>query len=596
MNKMKNHNNKAGSIFVVYIIFATMLVSCDDFLERAPLDELSQENYWKTPAHLDAYIVGKYNWLPGQLSTWGMGYFIEDIHSDNMVSGQNHQAWMNGENNTTPASGGDWQWGAIREINMFFDNVHQCESPFDSYKQTYGEACFLKAYKYHELVRKFGDIPWYTSVVEMGYEEALYKARDSRAVVMDSVMSLIDKSIDFLEKRESVGVNRLNKETALIFKSRVALFEATWAKYHNGTPTESVIDADAYFQKAIDAYTQFNQLIGGFEGKLYSTGNPGQDYYNLFNRFDYAGIEEVTLSKKYSKALNVPNNVNVQVWKYGYYGASYTLELVRSYLSNTGESVNILDSDIVDKKGAAYLTQLAGLLDPRFKQSTFIPGDLINSQEDTTFVIPQMHLSEASRNTTTGFSPKKGHNPDGPMNNHTDPLVDGIAFRLPELMLNYVEAYVELNGAFPDLSDNIDLLRERVGMPTLTEVKPLVESWWPDYGYSISDELAIVRLERRVELAGEGYRMDDWKRWRAHDLFDGKRPKGFLYDPADYEEYETKPSVPVDEDGYMDPYKVSLNGGGFNFNADRDYLSPLPLDQLILNKNLKQNPGWESPN
>lgn len=155
----------------------------------------------------------------------------------------------------------------------------------------------MKAYKYHELVQNFGDVPWYSSVISDTDEELLNKARDPRSLVVDSIMGLIDQAVDHLQLRSVVGVNRLNKETALIYKSRVALFEATWAKYHAGTPSASDVDPDTYFKKAIEAYTQFKQLCGGFEGKLYSTGNPDTDYYNLFNRFDYADIQEVTLSK-----------------------------------------------------------------------------------------------------------------------------------------------------------------------------------------------------------------------------------------------------------------------------------------------------------
>lgn len=573
------------------------LASCDSFLDREPLDEISQTTFWKTPEQLDAYILGKYNWLPGQLTDWGMGYFVDDQNSDNMVVGLSHPRWMNGENNTLPTSGGGWDWAPIREINMFFDNYHLCESPFETYAQTYGEACFLKAYKYHELVMKFGDVPWYTHVLSENDEEELNRPRDPRALVVDSIMGLIDKSIEFLETRSEVGNNRLNKETALIYKSRVALYEATWSKYHEGTAFASGVDANKYFKKVIEAYDQFKQLCGGFEGKLYSTGNPDIDYYNLFNRFDYADIEEVTLTKKYSKALGVPNNVNVQVWWYGYYNCSYSLDLINSYLSKDGKSIDITDQSLFPQKGTKFLTELDKELDPRFGQSVFIPGDLLNKVSagfiDSLFTLPQIHMSEAARNTTTGFSPKKGHNPDGPLDNQTDPLVSGIGFRIPELMLNYVEAYVELNGNFPDLSDNIDLLRKRVGMPTLTEVKPVVESWWPDYGYPISDNLAIVRQERRVELAGEGYRQNDWKRWRAHKLFDGKRHKGFPYDPKEYQAAGYNPNILLDEAGYIDPYQVSLNNGTFHFRSDRDYLSPIPINELLLNKNLKQNPGWD---
>ena len=287
----------------------------------------------------------------------------------------------------------------------------------------------------------------------------------------------------------------------------------------------------------------------------------------------------------------------MQVWLYGYNGCSYTLDLIRSYLSKDGTSIDITDTDLVPEKGTRYLTKLADILDPRFKQSVFVPGDLLNSvtppYADSLFVVPQLHLPSDDRNTITGFAPKKGHNPEGPLENQSDPLVDGIAFRIPELMLNYVEAYVELNGNFPDLSDNIDLLRQRVGMPTLTEVKPVVESWWPDYGYPISDNLAIIRQERHIELAGEGYRQNDWRRWRAHNLFDGKRPRGFRFDQADYDAIGETPNVVLDENGYIDPFYVSLNGGVIHFRADRDYLSPIPSNELLINPNLEQNPGWK---
>lgn len=589
---------KKKYIASLLLLSAFTFNSCDDFLDRAPLDQISQATFWKTPEQLDAYIVGKYDWLPGQLSATGMGYYISDISSDDMLQGTSYQTWMNGENNTIPTTGNGWSWGSIREINMFFDNYHLCESPFETYKQTYGEACFLKALKYHELVMKFGAVPWYSHVIQDDDVEMLNKARDPRALVVDSIMALIDQSVDCLKLRSEVGCNRLNKESALIYKSRVALYEATWAKYHVGTSFASDVDANKYFNKVIEAYEQFKQLCGGFEGKLYSTGNPDNDYYNLFNRFDYSDIEEVALSKDYSRALSVPNNLGMIAWLYGYGGCSYTLDLIQSYLSKNGTSINITDLNEVPEIGARYLTELADKLDPRFKQSVFVPGNLINSvtppYKDSLFTVPQLHSADLGRNTTSGFSPKKGHNPESPVQNQVDPLVDGIGFRIAELMLNYVEAYVELHDNFPNLSDNIDLLRKRVGMPTLTEVKPTVESWWPDYGYPISEKLAIIRQERRVELAGEGYRSSDWKRWRAHKLFDGKRPRGFRFDQSDYDKIgATTPNVYLDENGYIDPFVVSLNGGVIHFNAQRDYLNAIPSNELLINPNLKQNPGWE---
>ncbi|ANE53299.1 hypothetical protein SY85_03660 [Flavisolibacter tropicus] len=576
------------------------LASCNKFLDRAPLDQISTPEFWKTPQELDAYIIGLYDWLPGQLSSSGMGYYTADQTSDNMILSTGYDKFMNGENATTPATGGAWNWTAIRQINTFFDNYQRCPAPFAQYQQTYAEACFLKALRYHGMVAAFGDVPWYSHVISDKDTVELYKPRDSRALVVDSIMALIDTSIKYLKPRATVGVNRINKETALIYKSRVALYEATWAKYHAGTPSASSVNANKLFQKAIDAYTQFKTDCGGFAGKLYTTGGTQQAYYNLFGQFDYKNIPEVTLSKNYSQALGVTNQVGYIVWLYGYGGCSYSFDMVKSYLKKDGTSIDISDTvNVITAKGAASLTQMANLLDPRFRQSVFIPGDLINNNtvgyKDSLFKVPQMHNGTMGYNTISGFAPKKAHNPSSTLQgNYIDPEIAGIAFRIPELMLNYVEAYVELNGNFPDLSDNIDLLRQRVGMPTLTSVKPTVTAKWPNYGYAISDALAIVRQERRVELGGEGFRSGDWKRWRAHKLFDGQRPKGFKLVMADYAPYATKPNVKVDAQGYVDPYQTTLPGG-YRFNAERDYLSPLPLDDLMRNKKLTQNPGWQSP-
>jgi hypothetical protein len=575
------------------------LFSCQKFLDRTPLDQVSTPEFWKTPQELDAYIVGKYDWLPGQLSSGGMGYYTDDQTSDNMVNSTSYNKYMNGENSVTPSSGGGWDFSAIRQLNMFFDNYKSCQSPFATYQQTYGEACFLKALKYEQLVAAFGDVPWYAHVLSDNDDASLQKPRDKRAMVVDSIMALIDSSIANLKLRSAVGVNRINKETALIFKSRVALFEATWAKYHAGTPSASSVDPNKYFQKAIDAFNQFKTDCGGFANKLYTADGPQKSYYNLFGKFDYANVPEVTLSKNYSTALGVTNNIGYIVWLYGYGSCSNSLSLAQSYLKNDGTSIDITDTtNVITTKGAASLTQMANLLDPRFRQTVFVPGDLINNNtvpyKDSLFTVPQMHSGDNTRNAVTGFSPKKGHNPSSIMVNNADPLVAGIAFRIPELMLNYVEAYVELNGTFPDLSDNIDLLRKRVGMPTLTSVMPTVNASWPDYGYPISPALAIVRQERRVELAGEGFRGGDWKRWRAHKLFDGKRPKGFKLLMSDYAGFSTKPTVKVDANGYTDPYQTSLPNG-YTFNANRDYLSPLPMADLLMNKNLTQNPGWDAP-
>ena len=108
-----------------------------------------------------------------------------------------------------------------------------------------------------------------------------------------------------------------------------------------------------------------------------------------------------------------------------------------------------------------------------------------------------------------------------------------------------------------------------------------------NYGYSISDELYEIRRERSAELALEGLREDDYRRWAAHTLFKGKRPKGYPFDQAEFPNYHP----PLDDDGRID-YLQSFLPGGYQFKENRDYLNSIPAEELNLNPNLTQNPGW----
>ena len=105
-----------------------------------------------------------------------------------------------------------------------------------------------------------------------------------------------------------------------------------------------------------------------------------------------------------------------------------------------------------------------------------------------------------------------------------------IYFRYGEVLLNYAEAKCELDNSVA--YTQLNLLRARAGMPDFT-VNPQSSDLNPaDYGYSISDELYEIRRERRVELAFEGLRNEDYRRWAAHSLFKGKRPKGYPFTTA----------------------------------------------------------------
>ena len=165
-----------------------------------------------------------------------------------------------------------------------------------------------------------------------------------------------------------------------------------------------------------------------------------------------------------------------------------------------------------------------------------------------------------------------------------------ILFRYAEVLLNYAEAKAELGELTQeDVDKTINLLRRRVGVADL-RIDAIVND--PNWKFpEISPLLNEIRRERRVEFACEGYRLNDLLRWRAHELFVNKRPKGFYFNQSDFPEMIPNKDILLDEQGYVDPYKQSLPNG-YQFNPERDYLLPLPTSELVLNSKLKQNPGW----
>ena len=146
------------------------------------------------------------------------------------------------------------------------------------------------------------------------------------------------------------------------------------------------------------------------------------------------------------------------------------------------------------------------------------------------------------------------------------------------------------------LNKTLKPLRERAGVKY---VKPTqIDPNFTDYGYRLSPELQEIRRERRVELALQGYRLDDLMRWAAHSVLVGKRGRGaylghdgVLYKSYSEDQLSKINLVLVDGSGWMDPLQELLPLG-YQFKPDRDYLLPVPPSELELNKLMTQNPGW----
>ncbi len=563
--------------FILFIFLLGAFCSCEDFIDLQPMDQVTMDEYWTTSTELEYYTRQFYPAFCGQSQ-------MLDLASDNddMINGS-PSVIMDGTRSKTT---GSWtgEWTNIRNVNIFFANYRKCESGYDAYKQYLGEAYFFRAWFYFDLLKKYGDVPWYSEVIELDNQEALMRPRDYRVLIADSILADLDHAITHLNLRKDVGNNRINKEAALAFKTRVALYEGSWQKYHaNSVFGTSGADPNKYFKACVDAAEEL--MDGDYMVGLYSTGNPEEDYYKLFGFDDMSNINEVLLYKTFNSAEGFGNKTQSFV-TYNSESRGITWDLVSSYLGRDGMPYDYLDV-AKENKGNNFLTKIAVECDPRLKSTIWIPGDLMSVDQEAYFSGPTID-GGALQLCPTGFQIKKTANPESPAAGkswETQSETGLILLRYAEVLLNYAEAKYELDGVVAD--DALNLLRQRVGMPDFKVHSQSSDKNRLEYGYSISDELYEIRRERRVELALEGLRDDDYMRWAACALFKNKRPKGYPVDLAQYPDFASK----VDENGLLDYFK-DVMPDGYQFRENQDYLYSIPQDELTLNPNLKQNPGW----
>ena len=297
---------------VFIFIVGLVLMACTDQLEQYPQDKISPQTYFRNENDLRLYTNSFYNILPG-----AVGIFSEKV--DNIVS--NTLADELTGQRTVPTSGGGWDWGTLRNINFYLENSVKCDD--ENVRARYdGVARFFRAYYYFNMVKRFGDVPWYDKVISDKDTEALQKKRDTRTLVIDNMIKDLDFAIEHLPADRTV--DQVSKWTALALKSRICLYEGTFRKYH----TELAVSGwESMLDLAIEAS---EQLMKGSGYALYNTGNPGKDYLNLFASID--PIEtEVILARLYSDALQIYHYVNYYLTSPGQGRNGLEKRLVNSY-------------------------------------------------------------------------------------------------------------------------------------------------------------------------------------------------------------------------------------------------------------------------
>lgn len=585
---------------MLILAIGTLVFACNDkFMDRYPETQMSGEAFFNSESDLKQYCNSFYSpILPGA------NIYTDDNNSDN-VDMSTLSEEMTGTR-TVPSTSGAWGWGDLRNINYFLEHYNKAAIS-DTLKNHYaGVARFFRAFFYFNKLKTFGAVPWYSSTLGTTSDD-LYKARDPRNVVVDSIVADLDFAIRWVSRTHTNTY--ITRWAALVLKSRICLYEGTWEKYHSEDAFGvSGSDGSNYLRLAADAAYEV-MINGGYS--LYNTGKPTQDYGDLF-AMESADLGEVILAREYVTGL-AAHNSNAQFISATLGNPGLTKDLIESYLTKDG-----LPFSLVSNYNVLEFPQETANRDPRLAQTIRTPG--YKRRGGTTLQIPDF------KSTLTGYQCVKfvteAEN-DGNMASTNDLPI----FRLAEVMLNYAEAKAELgNFSAADAAISLNPIRKRAGMPDFdinVASDPLLIS---QYDKNHDPLILAIRRERRVELAIEGFRKDDLMRWGEGQSL-SKSFRGMYF--SEFGNKDFNGDGMVDFGIYADPTKVSgpvstiqylylasspavapsyvlsqSDHGTLNihpyqsraFYESRDYLDPMPTNEILLNPKLTQNPGWEDGN
>lgn len=577
------------NILYICIAVSFTLLSCSkDFLDRSPESDISPDASFKTEKDLALFTKSFYDVLPS-----AEGVYNESV--DNVVK-TTLDDQLTGKRQV-PVSGGGWTWTDLRNINYFLENASNT-LPANVVAPYIAEAKFFRAYFYFDKLKRFGDVPWYNTTLGTADEELLTKKRDSRVLITDSILRDLDFAIANLS--EGVSDEKVTKWTALALKSRVALFEGTYRKYHVN------LGIDGAAKLLEQAAAAAHEVIAGKRYTIYQ-GKGKESYADLFQSVNSIP-QEVILARKFSDALQIWHNVNYYTITASYGKPGLDKNLVDSYLMTDGTRF----TDKANYKTMMFVDEVKDR-DPRLSQTIRTPG--YRRVGGAQAVAPNFG------NSVTGYQLIK-YVGDVKYDNYNRSENDMPVFRYAEVLLNYAEAKAELGTlSQADIDISIKLLRDRVEMPNLNlagaNAKPdaYLASNYPNVVGAFKGVILEIRRERRIELVMESFRWDDILRWKAGALVT-RQFKGMYFSGTgkfdldgdgkdDVWIYEgEKPTASGIQLLKLDSEIVLENGKSGNvivnahikkiFNEDRDYLYPLPIDQLELNKNLDQNPKWKN--
>lgn len=576
---MDYNNMKRSALLKAILILGIILGSTgcsDNFLKTVPSDRLSSETFWKNEKDFNTALNGTYRMMTGL--TLDIMYFdgITEIASAHADWIRQHEYVMGRANALSPWSAEIWEqlFTGITRANMILNHLKTLKDrtlSAETVGRIRGQALFLRGYFYHELLWMFGAAPIFKDVPSI--DEARSVKRNSRMEVYTQIKNDLSKAASLLPinwPNDQYG--RATRGAALGYLARASLYEASWQEYHedNNSRAQKLYQTVIEMTQEVMALNEYSlypnfRKIFTYEGEQNSgiifdyqkvKGENGWDAWLAFAPTSMGGLVELAPTRELVKRFPMKDGLPIDE------SPMYNPAPPRITYNNNGNPT------------VATLGMYANR-DPRLYATVLFPGAkfngiIYNSYPPCASGAPEGYCSPTPdaidpqnyNNTYTGYAPLKYVDPADEAT-PTNSGINIIKMRYAGILLMYAEAKIEVGELDESVNEVIEKIRNRVGIPFPYDITEM----------SQKEAIEFIRNERTIELAWEGLHLADIRRWAtAEEIMPG--PIHGI-DVATQDGFETNPGLYIRK-----------------FKAPRDYLWPIPAQELNLNPNFTQNPGY----
>ena len=614
------------------IVLAMFQVSCnEDFLNTQPLDKISSEATWADGPLSEAFIFNVYSFLGyGGFEEQGLSSITDEAMFTH--AGRNINTFTEGSETPTNVAwkSSTYEWGnmflAIRQANVAIDRLPTSTFSNDNLRdRLLGEAYFLRAYYYHQLLRFYGGVPIIDRPYGLGEDYSI--ARNSFEEVVNFIVGDLDQATTLLDGK-AVTDGRASKISAMALKARVLIYAAS--DLHDGpTAAANSPTLQSYSNLELVAYTSGDQAsrwqaakaaakavldetsgykldlaapVSAEEGRMnyISVAMGGQSSVG-----DAAATSELLFQRTHTAEYTQESN-----WPLGgiHFGINNGPNGYRNWAGNTPiqqlvDDYEMMDGSRFDWDNPEHAAAPFDNRDPRFYGTVLYdgagwkprPGDVaaldpvdqlqtgIYDDGNGGFINgidTRESPIENWNGSRTHYYVRKFIDPDPalPDNQSNAQTIPWPFIRYTEMVLNYVEASIE-TGDEATAVEWLNKIRFRVGMPAVTDA---------------GDELvARYRNERRIELAYEEHRYHDARRWMIAPETLGRGIKAIDIQ-ADLKPGQS-PLVPYRYDNTVYDYSYRVVDNTENETRvwdDKMYYRPISRNEVNRNNLLVQNPGY----